>query len=213
MNAPDLSFTNKYIPATSPDAPVLLLLHGTGGDENDLLDLGQHLWPGAALLSPRGQVLENGMPRFFRRLALGVLDRDDLVKRTGDLVDFIAQAAESYGFDARRVVAVGFSNGANIAASTLLLYPGVLAGAVLLHAMVPLEPDTAPRLDGTPIFLGAGRQDSMIPAESTMRLAELLGDAGAQVTLKWQPGGHALTPAEVEEARAWLRAEFDDIRA
>jgi len=208
VNAHDLSFTHRFIPAASSDAPVLLLLHGTGGDENDLLGLGQHLFPGAALLSPRGQVLENGMPRFFRRLALGVLDHDDLVKRTGDLVAFIAAAAQRYGFDARRVVAIGFSNGANIAASTLLLYPGVLAGAVLLHAMVPLEPDTAPRLDGTPVFLGAGQQDPLVPTASTLRLAAILGEAGARVTLRWQPGGHALTPGEIEEARAWLRAEF-----
>lgn len=208
MNTNDLPFIHRYIPATASDAPVLLLLHGTGGDEDDLLGLGQHLWPGAALLSPRGQVLENGAPRFFRRLAMGVLDRDDLVTRTGHLVAFIAAAAERYGFDPARVVAVGFSNGANIAASTLLLYPDVLAGAVLLHAMVPLEPDAAPVLDGTPVFLGAGRQDPMVPAEGTLRLAKMLEGAGANVMLSWQPGGHTLTQAEIEAARSWLRTHF-----
>jgi predicted esterase len=200
----DLSFIHQYHPATVPGAPTLLLLHGTGGNEYDLLDLGRMLLPEAALLSPRGQVLENGMPRFFRRLAEGVFDLDDLRQRTQDLADFVGAAGAHYGFDAKRVIAVGYSNGANIAASTLLLRPEVLAGAVLFHAMVPLVPEQQPDLSGVPIFMGAGRNDTMIPPAQTERLAQMLEEAGAKVELLWQPGGHNLTQAEIQAAKRWL---------
>jgi predicted esterase len=202
-----LGFEHQFVSASGGDATTLLLLHGTGGDEYDLLDLGRMLEPGAALLSPRGQVLENGMPRFFRRLAEGVFDLDDLRRRTDDLAAFVAGAAEAYHFDPRRVVAVGYSNGANIAASLLLLRPGVLAGAVLFHAMVPLVPDTLPDLQGVPVFIGAGRFDPMIPPPQTERLAQLLRQAGADVDLHWEPGSHALNRAEVQAAITWLRAK------
>jgi predicted esterase len=205
MQAAPLSFVHTFVPAQAADAPTLLLLHGTGGDENDLLDLGKHLAPGAALLSPRGQVLEHGMPRFFRRLAEGVFDLDDLRRRTKDLAEFVAAASAHYGFDAQRVIAVGYSNGANIAASTLLLYPQVLAGALLFHAMVPLVPETPPTLSGVPVFMGAGRQDQMIPPQLTERLAQMLREAGATVELHWEPGGHGLTQPEVRAAAAWLK--------
>ena len=204
MNANELSFVHRYVPATRPDALTLLLLHGTGGDENDLLDLGGVLAPGAALLSPRGKVLEHGMPRFFRRLAEGVFDLEDLRVRTHELAEFISGAAASYGFDPRQVVAVGYSNGANIAASMLLTHPGVLAGAVLFHAMVPLEPQEVANLVGVPVFLSGGRVDPMIPAAETERLGTMLRAAGAAVTLQWQPGGHTLTREEVAAARDWL---------
>jgi predicted esterase/catechol 2,3-dioxygenase-like lactoylglutathione lyase family enzyme len=203
---PRLAFEHRFVPAQAADAPTLLLLHGTGGDEHDLIDLGRALYPGAALLSPRGQVLENGMPRFFRRLAEGVFDQDDLRRRTSDLAGFIAAASEEHGFDPRRAIAVGYSNGANIAASLLLLYPDVLAGAVLFHAMVPLVPEQLPSLAGVPVFIGAGRHDSLIPPRQTERLAELLRQAGADVTLHWEPGSHALNREEVQAATAWLRA-------
>ncbi|GAB4448034.1 MAG: VOC family protein [Chloroflexi bacterium OHK40] len=201
----ELGFTHVYEPALTPGAPTLLLLHGTGGNEYDLLDLGRTLFPGAALLSPRGQVLENGMPRFFRRLAEGVFDLDDLRRRTDDLAGFVAAASAHYGFDPERVIAVGYSNGANIAASLLLLRPAVLAGAVLFHAMVPLEPSAMPDLHGVPVFLGAGRTDPLIPPQQTERLADLLAGAGAGVTLHWEPGGHGLSQAEIRAAAAWLR--------
>jgi len=144
------------------------------------------------------------MPRFFRRLSMGVFDEEDLVNRTHELASFVEEAASEYGLDPKRLFAVGFSNGANIAASLLLLHPGLLAGAVLLRAMTPFELETLPDLTETPVYLAAGRSDQMIPPESTERLAELLREAGAEVTLDWQPGGHGIGRAEVEAARAWL---------
>jgi predicted esterase len=170
-----------------------------------LLSLGRELSPGAALLSPRGQVLENGMPRFFRRLAAGVFDEDDLVRRTHELADFVGAAAAHYALSQQQIVAVGYSNGANIAASTLLLRPGTLRAAVLLHPMVPLVPDPLPDLRGTPVFIGAGRADPIVPAAQTERLALLLQSAGASVTLAWQPGGHALSLPELQAAQTWLQ--------
>jgi len=205
INVADLDFIHCWVPApSSTDADTLLLLHGTGGDESDLLPLGNLLAPNANLLSPRGKTLEGGMPRFFRRLAEGVFDIPDLIERTHELADFVQSASNAYGFDAGRVIAVGFSNGANIAASLLLLRPGVLHSAVLLHAMVPLVPETLPDLAGTRVFLGAGRQDSIAPPEVTERLAALLRASGADVTLHWQPGGHGLTREEAQAAAHWL---------
>ncbi len=209
METAKLTFIHQFIPAQAAGAPTLLLLHGTGGDEHDLLDLGRKLYPQAALLSPRGQVLENGMPRFFRRLAEGVFDLDDLRQRTHDLAAFVAAASAAYGFDPQRVIAVGYSNGANIAASMLLLHPQVLAGAVLFHAMVPFVPEQLPDLSGVPVFMGAGRTDTMIAPQQTERLAQLLQQAGADVDMHWQPGGHALNQAEVRAATDWLKTHAE----
>lgn len=205
MNTATLQFVHQFIPPQASDAPVLLLLHGTGGNEHDLLDLGRALYPGAGLLSPRGQVLENGMPRFFRRLAEGVFDLDDLRARTADLAAFVASARAAYQLEHARIIAVGYSNGANIAASLLLLSPEVLAGAVLFHAMVPLVPAELPNLRGVPVFMGAGRLDTLIAPEQTESLAQLLGQAGADVTTHWELGGHALNQAEIRAATSWLR--------
>ncbi len=192
-----------FHPGTSP---TLLLLHGTGGDENDLLPLGRLLRPGAALLSPRGQILENGQPRFFRRLAPGVFDEDDLIHRTHELADFVEdQSARQH---LGKIIAVGYSNGANIAASILLLRPDLLAGAILFRAMVPLEPPHPPQLDNTPVLLLAGRHDQMIPQASTQRLAILLEHAGADLTLEWRDHGHDLEPSEFSLAGAWLDQYF-----
>ncbi|MEX1159153.1 MAG: alpha/beta hydrolase, partial [Thermomicrobiales bacterium] len=156
----ELGFVHRWVAGDADAAlPTLLLLHGTGGNENDLLSLGSLLLPGASVLSPRGKVSENGASRFFRRLAEGVFDVEDLIARTYELADFVGAAAKQYGFDPGNVVAVGYSNGANIASSMLLLRPGTLAGAVLLRPMVPLEPDSPPDLSGTPVYLGAGRLD------------------------------------------------------
>jgi len=204
MTAPDLGFEHVFAAPAAPDAPILLLLHGTGGNEHDLVPLAESLAPGAGVLSPRGKVLERGMPRFFRRLAEGVFDLDDLRFRTHELAEFVGAASRHYGFDRARVVAVGFSNGANIAASTLLLEPGVLAGAILFRAMVPIVPDPLPSLQNTPVFMSNGRADSLIPAADAQRLAEMLGQAGANVTLQWQPGGHQLTRQDVAQAQEWL---------
>jgi phospholipase/carboxylesterase len=202
--AEDLGFVHRFVPAEEVKSPTLLLLHGTGGDENDLLPLGRMLDERSALLSPRGKVLENGMPRFFRRLSMGVFDEEDLVRRTHELAGFVQWAVSEYGLDPQRVFALGFSNGANIAASLLLLHPNLLAGAILLRAMVPFEPETPPDLSRTPVYLAAGRSDQMIPPENTEQLAQLLREAGAEVTLDWQPGGHGIGRAEIEAARRWL---------
>lgn len=200
-----LQLIHQFEPAQREGAPTLLLLHGTGGNEFDLLDLGQAIYPGAARLSPRGAVLENGMARFFRRIAEGVFDLDDLRKRSEELAGFVAQASKSYRFDPHRVIALGYSNGANIAASLLLLHPGVLSAAVLFHAMVPIVPEELPTLEGTPVFIGAGRRDTMIPPSQAEALSKLLEKAGAEVTLHWEEGGHALNRGEVDAAMAWLR--------
>lgn len=198
MNTP---FVHRFVPGTSGE--TALLLHGTGGNEASLLQLGTILRPEANLLSPRGQVLEGSMPRFFRRLAEGVFDEKDLVARTGDLAEFIGRSASQYGFDPMKITAIGFSNGANIAASLMLLHPDVLARSVLLRAMVPLEPE--PRaLTGTPVWVGAGRYDPIVPPENTARLAELLKERGARVQLDWREAGHQLAEGEVEAISAWL---------
>ena len=203
MAARDLGFVHRFIPG-APDRPVLLLLHGTGGDENDLLPLGEMLVPGAARLSPRGKVLENGMPRFFRRLAEGVFDLDDLRRRTHELADFVEAAREAYGLGERRPIAVGFSNGANIAAAMLLLRPGVLGGALLIRPMVPLVPDPLPDLRGVAVQINAGQVDPLVPGPQTEALAKLLGDAGASVELRWISGGHALTREDLDVGKAWF---------
>jgi phospholipase/carboxylesterase len=191
-------------PAAKGDAPVLLLLHGTGGDENDLLPLVQLVAPDAATLSVRGNVLEHGAPRFFRRLSEGVFDLEDLRVRTGELAEFIDAAAAEYGFSTDRLFALGFSNGANIAASLLFSRPDVLAGGVLLRAMVPFEPDPVPDLSGKSVLLVQGRNDSLIPGASAERLAALFKAAGANVELAWQPGGHQLNRGDVMVAQEWL---------
>ena len=200
-----LDFIHRFVPAAAVgSAPTLLLLHGTGGNEDDLLDLGRSLAPDANLLSPRGKVLENGMPRFFRRLAEGVFDEADLIHRTHELAEFIATAAVHYGFAPKGVTAVGYSNGANIAASLLLLRPGLLQRAVLLRAMVPLVPETPPDLGGTGVFLASGVSDPILPIENARALTRMLRDAGAEVNHLELNTGHHLTSAELDAARNWL---------
>ena len=201
---PQPDFIHEFVPGSS--SRTLLLLHGTGGNERDLIPLGRELDPKAALLSPRGKVLENGMPRFFRRLAEGVFDLEDLKYRTNELADFVAAASEHYGFASDNVVAVGYSNGANIAASMLLLRPEILGAAILLRAMVPLVPDRLPDLSSVRVWIGAGDQDPIIPASEAQRLVELLRRAGADVTIRFAKAGHGLTNDDVEAARHWLGA-------
>jgi phospholipase/carboxylesterase len=203
-----LDFEHRFVAAEQdPDRKglTLLLLHGTGGNEDDLLPLGRQLDSKAALLSPRGKVLERGViPRFFRRLAEGVFDVEDLKFRTNEMADFVENASRVYGFDGRNVIAVGYSNGANIAASILLLRPKTLSGAILFRAMVPLVPDKMPNLSGKRIFMSSGLQDPIATKNEAENLSELLGQAGADVTLEWQNSGHELVEGDIIAARKWL---------
>ncbi|RAV15313.1 alpha/beta hydrolase [Paenibacillus contaminans] len=188
-----------------PDAPTLVLFHGTGGTEHDLLPLAEMISPDSAVLSVRGNVLENGMPRFFRRLAEGVFDEEDLIFRTKEMFEFLDQAAGEYGFDRSNVVAIGYSNGANIAGSLLFHYKNALKGAILHHPMVPRRGIVIPDLSGTPIFIGAGENDPICSARETEELQELLSGAGASVKVHWERYGHQLTSTEVQAAAAWFR--------
>jgi predicted esterase len=197
-------FIHDFVPGTSNR--TLLLLHGTGGNERDLIPLGRELDPNAALLSPRGKVLENGMPRFFRRLAEGVFDLEDLKHRTNELADFVTAAAKHYGFATDQLVTVGYSNGANIAASLLLLRSEIMQRAILFRAMVPLIPDTLPDLSSARVWIGAGDLDPIIPASEAQRLLKLFRRAGADVTIRFFNAGHGLTNDDLEAARHWLRA-------
>jgi phospholipase/carboxylesterase len=198
----DLDFVHQFIPGSSER--TLLLLHGTGGNEQDLIPLGRELDPAAALLSPRGKVLENGHPRFFRRLAEGVFDMEDLKRRTAELSDFVVAATERYHIAAWKMVVVGYSNGANIAASILLRRPGILRRAVLFRAMVPFVPDELPDLSGARVWIAGGKNDGLIPPAETERLADLLRAAGADVTLRLIDAGHGLTSSEFVLAKRWL---------
>jgi predicted esterase len=200
----DLGFVHVFVPAEKPNSPTLLLLHGTGGDERDLLGLGRELWPGAALLSVRGKVLENGMPRFFRRFAEGVFDVDDLKARTNELAEFIDVAAEHYRFSKRHLVAVGYSNGANIAASLMFLHPHYLAAGVLFRAQVPFTPDLVRNFSELSVFLAGGMRDSIVPREQTEQLAAILESGQADVSLFWHRGGHELGNDDIEVAKTWL---------
>jgi len=205
MSEKKLSFTHRFIPATDPAiTETLLLLHGTGGNENDLLGLGSRLRPGAALLSPRGKVLENGMPRFFRQLAEGVFDVEDVKRQSYALADFVAEASKAYGLDEHNITGVGYSNGANIAGGLLLLRPETLSAAALLRPMVPLLPEKHPDLRGKEILILSGRSDPIATPTETARLVKLFSDAGANVKAHAQPGGHQLSEEDIRAAEAWF---------
>src|SRR2546430_9521163 len=204
---PQPDFIHQFVPGNSKR--TLLLLHGTGGNERDLIQLGRELDPNASLLSPRGKVLENGMPRYFRRLAEGVFDLEDLKKRTHELADFVVSAVAHYKIDIENMIAVGYSNGANIAASLLLLRPEILSAAILFRAMVPLVPETKPKLSSKRIWIGAGSHDPIVPASNTKELAELLRSAGADVTIRFFQSGHELTSDDADLAREWLTESVD----
>ena len=195
-------FIHEFVPNNSER--TLLLLHGTGGNERDLIPLGRELDSSASLLSPRGKVLENGMPRFFRRLAEGVFDLEDLKKRTHELADFVIAAAQHYKIDVKNIVAVGYSNGANIAAGMLLLRPEILSAAILFRAMVPLVPEIQPNLSAVRVWIGAGKSDPIISASETKQLVELLRHVGADITIRFFEGGHELTHGDVDAAQQWL---------
>ncbi|MFJ7733904.1 alpha/beta hydrolase [Lysinibacillus sp. NPDC097231] len=197
-----------FYKGTDETKPILLLLHGTGGNEESLIGLAKEIDDTASILSVRGNVLENGMPRFFRRLAEGVFDIEDLIFRTKELNDFLLEAAQQYGFDRNRVVAIGYSNGANIAASLLFHYEGALAGAILHHPMVPRRGIELPVLSSIPVFIGAGTNDPMCSAQESEDLEALLTSAGADVTTKWFNYGHQLTMPEVEAAKEWYNGIY-----
>ncbi len=202
-----LAYFHLFEPGTRNDAPVLLLLHGTGGDEADLLPLGRNLSPGSALLSPRGNVSEHGANRFFARLGEGVFDPAEVTRRTHELADFIAGAASKYQFDPARLVAVGFSNGANIAATLLQLRPGSLGGAILLRPMVVLDqPAPAGSLAGKRVFIASGTADPIVPPDHPTRLAALLRAGGASVSLHTSPASHGLVAGDITAAKKFLAA-------
>ena len=205
------SFIHRFEAATVGGLPPVLLLHGTGGDENDLVPLGHTVASGAALLSPRGQVLEHGMPRFFRRLAEGVFDEDDVRRRALDLADFVEQARGRYELGAP--VALGYSNGANIAAAVLLLRPQALSGAMLLRAMVPLREPPRADLAGKPVLIVSGAQDPIAPPDNAARLADVLRQSGAAVEHRVLRAGHPLSNADVALARDWWREAARDEKA
>lgn len=182
---------------------TFIFLHGTGGNEHDLLPLGDIVDSTANKLGIRGKVLENGMPRFFKRLAAGIFDEEDLIMRTKELFGFIQQAAKRYHFDERKLVVVGYSNGANIAASMLFHYADAFEAAILHHPMVPLRNVSVP-LQKTRVFIAAGENDPLCPAQESIDLASLLKTSGATVEIHWERHGHQLTQSEVEAARDWL---------
>jgi phospholipase/carboxylesterase len=200
-----IGFIHRLVPAEDKtSAETLVVLHGTGGDENDLIGIGQAVAPGAAILSPRGNVLENGAPRFFKRLAEGVFDPEEVRSRGEELARFIRAAISKYGLNPGRIFALGYSNGANVASTVMFIEPGLFRGAILLRPMVVFEPDEYPDLDGTGVLISAGRMDPIVPAKGVERLVELFEVSHAEVTLKWQVAGHNLLPSEVREAADWL---------
>ncbi|MBB3663379.1 phospholipase/carboxylesterase [Prauserella sediminis] len=201
MTGPALD--HRYVEGAQAE-PVLLLLHGTGGTPDDILALGKELSPSSTMIAPAGPVSENGAARWFRRLAEGVFDVEDVIVRAGELAEFIEVARDRYDLAGRRLVAAGFSNGANIAAAVALLRPDVLDEVVLFSAMSPLPEPPAADLHGGRVFLANGRQDPMAPLDSSERLVRTFRDRGAEVTEYWHPGGHQITADGLESARQWL---------
>ena len=201
----DLGFIHRFIPAEDQaSGETLLVLHGTGGDENDLVGIGQTIAPGAAILSPRGKVLENGAPRFFKRLAEGVFDPKEVRSRAEELARFLRAAITKYSLDASRIYALGYSNGANIASTVMFIHPELLQGAVLFRPMLVYEPQELGDLSGAGVFISVGRLDPIVSVTSIERLVHLFESSHAEVTLKRQTAGHNLVPSEVREASAWL---------
>ena len=201
-----MGFIHNFIPAQKSDGKVLLLLHGTGGNEDDLLTVAQMIDEEASILAPRGKVLESGMPRFFRRFAEGVFDLEDLKFRTSELADFVRNASEKYAFDLRSVVTVGYSNGANIGASLLMLRPESMNSAIMFRVMISLVPDKFPDLLGKRVFISGGRFDSFIPQNKTIELKQVLEKAGAEVKMNWEESAHALVQEEIVKAKNWLHS-------
>jgi len=196
---------HKFIKGTNPSRPTLLLLHGTGGDENDLLPVGKMIDQEANMLAVRGEVIENGMPRFFKRLAPGVFDEQDLMYRTSQLNDFVDQASKTYDFDRGDVIAIGYSNGANIAANMLMQIPYSLGGAILMHPMLPRKDGEIPSLKNVPILITAGNNDPIVPLASTQALKKVLDDHEGNVSLSWFKFGHKLSSEEMQFVIKWYQ--------
>jgi phospholipase/carboxylesterase len=203
--ATDLSYVHRFEPGANPTLPPVLLLHGTGGNEADLVSLGREIAPGAALLSPRGNVLEGNMPRFFRRFREGLFDEEDVRRRAGELANFVAEARRVYGL--AQPLALGYSNGANIAAAVLLLHPKTLAGALLLRAMAPVSEPPKLDLAGVPVLILSGSSDPIAPRSGAETLAAALAAAGARVERDDLPAGHGLTQADLTRAKAFYARE------
>jgi len=210
---PDLGFPHRFEPATTQGAPCVLLLHGTGGDETSLVPLGKAIAPGAALLSPRGKVLEQGLARFFRRRTEGEFDQVDLETRTKELAAFVNEASAAYSIPAGKLVAAGFSNGANIASSLILRFPEALAGALLMRGMVPFVPQQAVDLKRRPVLLLSGVDDPIVGTDEVEELADIFRAANAEVTLHWETAGHTLSQGDVLMAFDWMRKFFYAPRA
>ena len=203
-----LGFVHKFIPSEDSkdqNSLTLLLLHGTGGDETDLIHIARMLEiTNASILSPRGNVIENGMPRYFRRLSEGIFDIEDLKFRTNELAEFVQNASKTYALNLNRIVAIGYSNGANIAASVLLLRPEILSNAILFRPMIPLVPNTLPNLSSKRVLISAGLHDPIVASYQTKDLFDLLEKVGAKVSIQWQNSGHELTQRDIVAARKWL---------
>lgn len=202
-----MTYEHIYKPG-NPQHPTFLVLHGTGGNEKDLVPLVKYINPDAGILSVRGNVSENGMNRFFRRLSEGIFDKEDLEKRTHDLYDFLQSASQHYQFDEENVVALGYSNGANIAASMLYFYEDAFRGAILHHPMTPFEEREMKTLKELPVFIGAGKNDPICPPENTRLLISQLEQAGSTVTTDWGNAGHSLTQNELDAAKTWYTNQF-----
>lgn len=211
-SALSLGYIHRFVPAREAGLPVLLLLHGTGGDENDLMPIGVNILPGAAMLSPRGNIDENGMNRFFKRFPDGSLDLADVEFRAHELADFIQKAKQHYSIADQKMIAVGYSNGANIAAALLLLHPDVLSGAILFRAMPSITPEILPDLAGLPILVSAGAEDSMIPLDRSKALVRLLERAKAMVTFHIEETGHRLTESDMTAAKEWVHQLIDKFK-
>ena len=209
-----LGFVHRFVPRTNAEsAHTVLLLHGTGGDEHDLISVGQAIAPGAALLSPRGPVLENGAPRFFRRISEGRFDPQEIRARAAELAGFVRAATAEYDLSPSSIVALGYSNGANIASSLMFLDPGILSAAILFRPMVVLEPESENELAGAGVFIGAGRLDAVVPSDQPERLADMLRLRGASVTVRWQLAGHNLVPADIADAARWFEMHAHERKA
>ncbi len=203
-----LGFRHRFVPAKTPgNAATVVLLHGTGGDENDLISFGDAIAPGAALLSPRGKVLENGSPRFFRRLGEGLFDPDEVRTRAFELARFVGDAVNAYALDESRIFALGYSNGANIASTIMLLTPSLFRGAILFRPMVVYEPESESDLTGHSVFISAGRLDAVVPSSDPDRLLRIFAAHKADVTLRWQVAGHDLAPADIGDAARWYEMQ------
>jgi len=202
----NLTYIHKFL--RGKRNTTLLLLHGTGGDEEDMLPLGNAISPESSLLSPRGKVSENGMPRFFKRIREGVFDQEDLKFRSLELSNFVKEAAATYNFNIDSVIVVGYSNGANIATSILLLGYFRFAGAILFRPMTPLIPSKLPNLKGVQVYIAAGKLDQSVPRIDTERLVAMIQSTNAKVTLKWEADGHAISGEEIQDAKNWFDSKL-----